>query len=612
MEDRVGLWWHHTVSSWVERGYPEHAVRMDEVERSIGYMFRAGGGATHIRIAQASSKSLHGPRGWLERLAGSGLREVQSHLDRDALALPKELHVFDSKALNRALFLWLAAHASVMEDTGDWVADNRAATVRALQKFPGLRQTHKQLVLAHLQQRPLLTSLKGDALLAEAAVQAALKGEDHGELRVDPRSVRPVWLWITINEGVVAVDRQSLSASDLQIPPSSESKASDKVRRQVRQLEQETSKNSFLVMSKLESIKTWSEHIRVDRAEEDEPEEQDANAADDMDQLAVSQSQKTRSSGLKFDLDLPSAAEDDLTLETGILLPEWNYKTNQLKDRHCSVQLLTAENPVAFKPDRSLKRTAAIVRRRLEILRAQPQWRSRQAQGDEFDTDDWIRYACDRHSGHATTEAPLVYKSRLKTDRSLSTLLMADLSLSTDSYVNNDQRVIDVIREALYVFGEAISTVGDPFEMCGFSSIRRQNVRIHQIKAFEEPWKDSSIRKVGAIKPGYYTRMGAAIRYATKRLSERPEKQRLLLILTDGKPNDLDVYEGRYGIEDTRHALKEAKSAGLVPFCVTIDKEAKDYMPLLFGSQGFALVRNPKQLSSQLTQAWMNVAQERQ
>jgi nitric oxide reductase NorD protein len=179
-------------------------------------------------------------------------------------------------------------------------------------------------------------------------------------------------------------------------------------------------------------------------------------------------------------------------------------------------------------------------------------------------------------------------------------LLLADLSLSTDAYATQTARVIDVIREALYVFGEALTASGDPFEMLGFSSVRRQNVRIQHLKGFDEPWNAASRDRVGAIKPGYYTRMGAAIRMATERLRQRPERQRLLLILTDGKPNDLDVYEGRYGLEDTRHAVQAARAAGLIPFCITIDESAHDYLPTLFGQQGYALVHRPQDLVGRL------------
>ena len=145
--------------------------------------------------------------------------------------------------------------------------------------------------------------------------------------------------------------------------------------------------------------------------------------------------------------------------------------------------------------------------------------------------------------------------------RSLATLLLADLSLSTDAHVwlagadgsGHSARVIDVIRDALHVFGEALSRGGDAVEMLGFSSVRRQ-LRVHQLKGFDEPWDARAQARVGAIRPGYYTRMGAAIRHATARLATRPEQQRLLLLLTDGKPNDLDRYEGRWGLEEIGRA----------------------------------------------------------
>jgi nitric oxide reductase NorD protein len=144
--------------------------------------------------------------------------------------------------------------------------------------------------------------------------------------------------------------------------------------------------------------------------------------------------------------------------------------------------------------------------------------------------------------------------------------------------------------------------------MWGFSSVRRQNVRMQRILDFDERWSDASRARVGAIRPGYYTRMGAAVRHATAQLQVRPERKRLLMLLTDGKPNDLDVYEGRYGLEDTRHAIHEARTAGLTPFCVTIDTDAHDYLPMLFGRQGYAMVHRPQDLVRRLTQAWTMLA----
>jgi nitric oxide reductase NorD protein len=133
-------------------------------------------------------------------------------------------------------------------------------------------------------------------------------------------------------------------------------------------------------------------------------------------------------------------------------------------------------------------------------------------------------------------------------------------------------------------------------------------VRLQHLKGFNEPWSETTRARVGSIRPGYYTRMGAAIRHATRELGNRSERRRLLMLLTDGKPNDLDIYEGRYGIEDTRHSIHEANQAGLSPFCVTIDQTAHDYLPLLFGQRGYALVHKPQDLANRLTQAWVALA----
>ncbi|HJU50210.1 MAG TPA: VWA domain-containing protein, partial [Pseudogulbenkiania sp.] len=107
--------------------------------------------------------------------------------------------------------------------------------------------------------------------------------------------------------------------------------------------------------------------------------------------------------------------------------------------------------------------------------------------------------------------------------------------------------------------------------------------------------------RILALRPGYYTRMGAAIRQSARILAQQPAQRRLLLIVSDGKPNDMDHYEGRYGIEDTRQAILEARRDGVTPFCVTIDREAGDYLPHLFGSRGYVVVQRAETLPQVLT-----------
>jgi nitric oxide reductase NorD protein len=157
-----------------------------------------------------------------------------------------------------------------------------------------------------------------------------------------------------------------------------------------------------------------------------------------------------------------------------------------------------------------------------------------------------------------------------------------------------------VIRDSLFLFGEALDATGDRFGIYGFSSRKRDPVRVHTLKAFDERYGAGVRGRIQAIKPGYYTRMGAAVRYGSDLLANQPAGRRLLLLLTDGKPNDLDQYEGRYGIEDTRQAVLAARRLGLQPFCVTIDEKGNDYLPHLFGSAGYVVIHDPSDLPKQL------------
>ena len=216
-----------------------------------------------------------------------------------------------------------------------------------------------------------------------------------------------------------------------------------------------------------------------------------------------------------------------------------------------------------------------------------------------MDLDACLRHSSERAAGQAVAGDRL-YRDLLIRARDLACLLLADLSLSTDAWVNDQAWVIDVIRDSLFLFAESMSATGDRFAMYGFSSRRRDPVRFHQLKSFDEPYNAGVRGRINVIKPGYYTRMGAAIRHTSGLLAEQPAGRRLLLLLTDGKPNDLDKYEGCYGIEDTRHALKQAREFGLQPFCVTVDQKAGEYLPHLFGCGGYVVIHRPSQLPREL------------
>ena len=249
-----------------------------------------------------------------------------------------------------------------------------------------------------------------------------------------------------------------------------------------------------------------------------------------------------------------------------------------------------------------LQKTAKTIQAQFEQLRSVRYWLKGEEQGEELDLSAWLDFHIE--SKISPTKERGLYRSFRGNNRDISSLLLADLSMSTDSYLDDNNRVIDVVQDSMLLFGEALHSVGDSFAMYGFSSVKRSNVRFSLLKNFNEKYDDIIRGRVQAIRPGFYTRMGAAIRQATKILVEQKSSQKLLLILTDGKPNDIDHYEGRFGIEDTHQAIKEAAKFGIKPFCITVDQEAQSYLPYIFGSNGYTVILRPEQLPVRLPQLY--------
>jgi len=157
-----------------------------------------------------------------------------------------------------------------------------------------------------------------------------------------------------------------------------------------------------------------------------------------------------------------------------------------------------------------------------------------------------------------------------------------------------------MIKDSLYLFSESLSATQDRFAIAGFSSKRRDMVRYYPIKSFDEKQSTEIRDKISALSPGYYTRMGAAIRYATQGLEKETTETKLLLLLSDGKPNDIDIYEISYGGEDTKHAVHEAFKKGIRVFCVTIDDEDNNYLSYIFGSANYVKIKKATELPDKL------------
>lgn len=605
MEEFIGGLWHKFITRAATRSYPAAAVRLEDIERTAGILFRALGGDPGLRVAPAAEIEHGARRSWLQRIAHVGEKAAHAARDAETLRLPASIEFFPERSLNRDLYLWLIAQGAALPDGGldadGWIAANQAASRATLDAFPGFATRYRRLVDAVIAERPDPAKLPPDEAAAERAIRAAL--QEPGSVASLPAAKRPpapVALWLY--PAPVAIDRREQSnpptPADHREGGSKAADATDR-RRQAQREDMPDGKNGLILPFRAESLLSFAEFVKVNRGHDDDADDNPARAAAEMDKISVAQDGTDTASKVRFDLDLPSAAHDDVPLKTGILLPEWDWKKQQLKRDVCSLTVLDPRDAQPCALPSHLLRPARRLRHQFEALTPARRWLKNQPDGPELDIDAVVRAFADRKTGHVTGDTG-GYLSCERRERDLCCLVLADLSLSTDTWVSDEQRVIDVIRDSLWLFSEALGATGDPFGLYGFSSRKRDHIRFHRIKDFDEPADDRIRGRIGALKPGFYTRIGAAIRYATQILSKRPEALRLLLILSDGKPNDVDHYEGRYGIEDTRMSLNAARQEGVRPFCVTIDKEGQGYLPHLFGPAGYTILRNPAELPARL------------
>lgn len=601
MEEYVGELWHRFITKAAEKRHADAAVDLDEIAKTAAIFFRALGGDAGLTISAAPATRHGARRRLLQKIAGTGEKTELSWRDGEVLRLPSRIDLFPEKSLNRDLYFWLVALAAVeIDNRQPWIVRNQQATQATLAHFPGLANRYRRLVETTLILRPEPGALPPDEGAQEQAIRQALQQPGSvTELPPARRPFQPVPLWPYSHPPVSDAVK---SMSDDGSPEVGGGSRTQKNRRKhmAERTDTPENENGFLMMFRAESIFSWAEYVKVNRPQDDEDDTQSAYlAAEDMDKLNIVRDGQTSAARVKFDLDLPVVAKDETILSEGIPLPEWHWKKQQMQPDYCRLQEITTDAGLESDLPPALRRTASRLRRQFQALAPTRHWLKSQPEGEETDLDAWVQLAADRASGMRIADHGL-YRAQVNQQRDLACLLLADLSLSTDAYVSDHARTIDVIRDSLLLFSEALGATGDRFALYGFSSLRRSHIRFHHLKGFDDHYNGQVRARIAAIRPGYYTRMGAAIRHATTLLAKQKNRQRLLLLLTDGKPNDLDQYEGRYGIEDTRMALHEARKQGLRPFCVTIDSEASDYLPHLFGVGGYVVIRRPEDLPKEL------------
>lgn len=287
--------------------------------------------------------------------------------------------------------------------------------------------------------------------------------------------------------------------------------------------------------------------------------------------------------------------------------PEWDYRSGLYRPDWASVYESLHPSTSPKKIDDLLAKNAALAKRLkqlLELLKPQNHVRVRyQEEGSELDLDVAIRSLIDLKSG--ANPDPRINMSHKHDGRDISVLLLLDLSASlNDIPEGGNQSILELSQEAVALLGLAIDGLGDPFAIAGFSSNTRHEVRYQHLKGFSEHWGDEVKGRLAAMEGGYSTRMGAAIRHAGHYLGNQKSDKKILLILTDGEPSDIDAEDDRILIEDTKQAVKELNTDDIYTYCISLDSNADEYVRDIFGNR-YSVIDNIQSLPQKLPELFM-------
>ena len=626
-EETVGTLWHKFVTRRpVAASYPQAAIRLEKVQPRLGLLFRALGGRAGTEIVAAPRTVQKHRRSLWRRIGHEEELSDAASFDGLTLRLPHQIDTFPEPDLNEGLYHWLAAWVAFAPDqikpgeavgpAGDVEAIRiaYATTMRVLEVCPGLKPLWQKLSASFLQARSktvhpdveeAVERLVCEALTITGRVASGMSG-------IEPRWDKIAGMPIPSGYQTFAIvpawplllpEPEASSRLHDDAAHSSGGKPSQRSERRMkaqRKKADQAMRRDSLILHRFETIKSWADFMNLNRKAEDDDEDNAAKAAEDANELGLAETGQRPATRLVFDLDLAPQDVDRAAVSGMRLYPEWDWKSASYLPEHVNVLHTDAPegDPGLLVPKTAAtRRRLRAVQRQFEALQPKRIAISRQQDGDEIDLDAALRTICDlRATGDASDR---IYRRTAAVERDLSVSTLIDTSRSTESIVG-EQQVIAIAREALAALGHGLQATGDAHAIHAFSSLRRDRVFVSRIKDFDEPMSLHVEARIAALKPGFYTRLGAAIRHVSADLARRASTRRLLLVITDGKPNDLDHYEGRHGIEDSRRSVMEARRLGHAVFGITIDKRAEAYIPHIFGQNGFAIIQEPNRLVSAL------------
>jgi nitric oxide reductase NorD protein len=362
--------------------------------------------------------------------------------------------------------------------------------------------------------------------------------------------------------------------------------------------------DDYVMTHNFEKVETAEEFSGVWRGfDGDDTLEEDSDALDELNLTHLVRTDEVANSIYQADFrDLANVSSSGDIQDDNFFLTykEWNFSKKRYLPDYCKVFLKKMKGGDLNYAKRCLsenKKSLDALRRKFAQIHQQRNTVKKLPDGESIDIDSLVDWFADLKSGR--TPSDNIYQSKRKKEPDLAVLFLLDLSLSTDGYANGN-RVLDVEKQAVILFGEVLSEYNVDFAVTGFYSKTRNNCVYHTLKDFNDTWTKGK-QRIGAVEPEGYTRIGPALRHSQSLIESQDAKQKWVILLSDGKPNDYDKYEGKYGVADVKQALREMHERRINTYAIAIESIARYYLPQMFGQNHYNILTHPEMLISSLT-----------
>nr|WP_321267850.1 VWA domain-containing protein [uncultured Sulfurimonas sp.] len=589
-EESIGKAWDRYLNKKVYKFHEAQRVYLSDINQSLNLFHHLLGGDQGKDLQITDKRDVDTSRTFLEKISFLGKEFFLTWQDEKSIYLPASFAYFDSKEQNEMLYYWLVAMATQVDaEHKNFISQNTKATTYLRNRYIGFEKFHDYATDYLSKEFEQLLSLK-----------SLNKTDDKNLIDNYPN---PMWIYPSLASRNIRKNSENEDEENLQRTKDEEKIDELKMKKEANQVDDKHETDGFLAFLP-ESLMSIFEQVNVDRMEDDSFDEDALYHAEDLDEITIGKKQANLSARVKLDLDLQADMTEIYPLGKGHLIDEWDYRKNEYLKNYVRIKPQVTLNVVPIELPKRLNKTVRKIQSELDLLELDRVKNDNLPYGDEININSWIEYSSHQNK---SMHQQKFYTTFEKKTRDMATLILADVSLSTEGGITQDVRIIDVIKDGLMVFSDALEKLQDKFAIYSFSSLQNKKVYFNIIKNFQDKYSDLIRGRIDSMKPQYYTRLGAAIRESAKILDKQQSANKLLLIISDGKPNDEDRYDGRYGIEDTKKALEEVKKKGIVPFCLTVDLDAKEYLAYLFGRNGYAVVRDGQKLPKVLPEVYINL-----